>query len=69
MTGTQYHPQLLFIEMGVSLTFFPVWPQTIIFLISPFQVARITAVSHQLLAVLSFLIKETQTFEIRNMNS
>jgi hypothetical protein len=38
-------------KRGVSLTICPGWPQTEIFLISAFQVARITRMSHQILAI------------------
>jgi hypothetical protein len=45
-TGVPHHTQLL-IEMGVSLTFCPGWPQTTISLITSSWVAGITGRNHQ----------------------
>jgi hypothetical protein len=44
------HFTLDILEMGVSQTICPGWPQTMILLISAFQEARMTGVSHQHLA-------------------
>jgi hypothetical protein len=49
MTVAQHHAQLL-VEMGVSQTLCPGWPQTVIFPISAFQVARMKGRRHRCLA-------------------
>jgi hypothetical protein len=49
ITGTHHSAQLfkkLLLLRGISQTFCPSWPQTMIFLISASWVARITGVSH-----------------------
>jgi hypothetical protein len=45
------HFALFILEMGVSQTICPGWPQIVNLPISAFQVARITGVSHQRLAL------------------
>jgi hypothetical protein len=45
MTGTHHQTKPL-VEMGVSQTFCPGWPQTKIHPISASQIARITGVNH-----------------------
>jgi hypothetical protein len=45
------HFSLVILEMGVSWTICPIWPQTLILPMSASQVARITGVNHQCLAI------------------
>jgi hypothetical protein len=52
-----HHGQLL-IENGVSRTFCLGWPVTAALLISASQVAGITGVSHQCLALFFYFLKE-----------
>jgi hypothetical protein len=46
MIGMSCYTKLLLVEMGVSWSFCPGWPQTVILPISAFWVTRITGMSH-----------------------
>jgi hypothetical protein len=58
---------LVILEMGVSRTTCPGWPQTMIFLIPDTQVVRIIDVSHQHLAEVFFFIL-FNNFLLANIN-
>jgi hypothetical protein len=56
------HFVLVILEMKVSQTLCPGWPQTSILPISASQVARITGTSHQCPAVTEFLFRKMHLF-------
>jgi hypothetical protein len=49
---TPVHLALVILEMGGLVNYLPGWPQTVILPISAYQVASITGMSHQHLAII-----------------